>query len=465
MGRQSDLVNFSAEKVPHLQSGVLNSFPSPATELWEFSNQKFERGHPERLIEITRKKSAKEMAAEQAKSGDAEDDPTSKELSLLDSSALSRVMSMVYNMQNELNTLRATNEALWTRDLMREEQQRKDRQKLDQVMTFLSSRFSDMNFMLEDGEAGPSRPRLGKSRMIGDGVRGTEDNMDVDDWPKACEYAREMRTAATWLTRRPPAPRLNRHQSSPARHISTGSPSRRFVNLDASPEEKSESNFHSESSSPEHISTSQMKLFPSLSRKDKPTTSSSALTTYQAPPSLDLGQDILNVPLGAFLASPAGAQMLAAIGHNAGQLNNQATAAQVTEPTPTASSADSSAKLTPVAPPSPLQPIGMDLGTSAGGSDENDSAWLERFLQDQKPAKTDDAVLSEDQLEALLTQCGVPVSGGDVPAADFNPYLGGDSGVGDLDNVFDFDAGATAPMDDELDAPTSKKRKTDQRGQ
>lgn len=185
-----------AEKVPHLQSGVLNSFPSPATELWEFTNSKFERGHPERLIEITRKKSAKEMAAEHAKSGDGgaagEDDATSKELSVLDSSAMSRVMSMIYNMQNELNTLRATNEALWTRDLLREEQQRKDRQKLDQVMTFLSSRFSDMNFMLEDGDAGagPSRPRLGKSRMIGDGIRGTEDNMDIDDWPKPCKCRR-----------------------------------------------------------------------------------------------------------------------------------------------------------------------------------------------------------------------------------------------------------------------------------
>lgn len=228
-----------------------------------------------------------------------------------------------------------------------------------------------------------------------------------------------------------------------------------------------------------------MKLFPSLGRKDignKPAASSSsnALTTYQPPPSsLDLGQDILNVPLGAFLASPAGAQMLAAIGHNAGQLNSgggggSGTTAQVTEPTPTPPSGDSSAKLTPVAPPSPLNPIGMDLGASSVGSDENDSAWLERFLQDQKPAKAEDNVLSEDQLEALLTQCGVPVSGGgggggsEVPSADFNPYLGGDSGVGDLDQVFDFDAGganAIAMDDGGLDAPSSKKRKTDQREQ
>ncbi|KAJ9118420.1 hypothetical protein QFC24_006250 [Naganishia onofrii] len=57
---------YGFKEVPHLQSGVLSSVPQPTNELWQFSNPKFMRGHPELLASITRKKSAKEMAASQA---------------------------------------------------------------------------------------------------------------------------------------------------------------------------------------------------------------------------------------------------------------------------------------------------------------------------------------------------------------------------------------------------------------
>lgn len=214
------------EKVPHLQSGVLSSFPQPTNELWEFSNPKFMRGHPELLGSITRKKSAKEMAASQAAQaasskhgggggkdgdeGDHDDEdvnmehdvaavhhattsvtgkpPMAGDTSMVDPSAVNKALTVMHahtsHLEKELAELKASNELLWRQAMVSREEQIKSQKKLDGVMRFLASQFGGMAVSLaageEEGDPGGTGMdgqvsavrRLGKNRMIGDRQRG-----------------------------------------------------------------------------------------------------------------------------------------------------------------------------------------------------------------------------------------------------------------------------------------------------
>lgn len=205
------------EKVPHLQSGVLSSFPQPTNELWEFVNPKFMRGHPELLASITRKKSAKEMAASQAAhqaaansgkqgNGQKDDDehededvnmedgpthvnghqatqkpgsssaPSTGDTSIVDPSAVNKALTVMHahttHLESQLAELKASNELLWRQAMVSREEQLKSQKKLDGVMRFLASRFGGMAVGEEEGGdgAGGEVRRLGKNRMIGDGM-------------------------------------------------------------------------------------------------------------------------------------------------------------------------------------------------------------------------------------------------------------------------------------------------------
>jgi hypothetical protein len=202
-----------AEKVPHLQSGVLSSFPQPTNELWEFVNPKFMRGHPELLGSITRKKSAKEMAASQAAQAastrhgkddgeEHEDEDVNMEdgsahvngaggggtqkppisagdTSIVDPSAVNKALTVMHahttHLEAQLAELKASNELLWRQAMVSREEQLKSQKKLDGVMRFLASRFGGMAVGEEEngeGSGGGEVRRLGKNRMIGDGQEG-----------------------------------------------------------------------------------------------------------------------------------------------------------------------------------------------------------------------------------------------------------------------------------------------------
>ncbi|KAJ9122551.1 hypothetical protein QFC22_001980 [Naganishia vaughanmartiniae] len=220
--RQLNMYGF--KKVPHLQSGVLSSFPQPTNELWEFSNPKFMRGHPELLGSITRKKSAKEMAASQAanqqrghphggEADDHDDDDVNMDghetgysasttaggilhkltagvngggdTSVTDPSAVNKALTVMNqhtsHLEKQLAELKASNELLWRQAMVSREEQIKSQKKLDGVMRFLANQFGGMAVGFNADEESESlgsgtreslnNPvrRLGKSRMIGDG--------------------------------------------------------------------------------------------------------------------------------------------------------------------------------------------------------------------------------------------------------------------------------------------------------
>lgn len=220
----------SIEKVPHLQTGTLNTFPQPNNELWEFSNPKFHRDHPDWLAGITRKKSAKELAAAAALAAQGhlgEAGTPSESSSALkgetvlderrnltreveigssslgskdgaDSQSLSNAITLMKDthtsLERELAELKASNEMLWRQAMLSREEQLKSQKKLDSVMRFLAGQFGNMNMaLLEDDNENtsgsvvqPARiSRMGKGRLIGDGVNGldgspSDEDMDED---------------------------------------------------------------------------------------------------------------------------------------------------------------------------------------------------------------------------------------------------------------------------------------------
>jgi heat shock transcription factor len=216
--------------VPHLQTGTLNTFPQPNNELWEFSNPKFHRDHPDWLVGITRKKSAKELAAAAALAAQgsvgeggtgSEATPAFKGESMInerrnqvrdmefgssphvakdgpDSQSLSKAITLMKDthtsLERELAELKASNEMLWRQAMLSREEQLKSQKKLDSVMRFLAGQFGNMNMALleDDNEnasgsaAQPARiSRMGKGRLIGDGINGldgspSDEDMDED---------------------------------------------------------------------------------------------------------------------------------------------------------------------------------------------------------------------------------------------------------------------------------------------
>jgi hypothetical protein len=200
------------------------------------------RGHPELLASITRKKSAKEMAASLAAAnnssgnvkgqrGEGEEEhededvnmeggdhgnthghvnagpsvpkttaTASGDTSIVDPSAVNKALTVMHahtsHLEKQLAELKASNELLWRQAMVSREEQIKSQKKLDGVMRFLAGQFGGMAMSLagDEGEVGDGQSReavtsgrgkpvrrLGKSRMIGDGTgRGSAGTSDDD---------------------------------------------------------------------------------------------------------------------------------------------------------------------------------------------------------------------------------------------------------------------------------------------
>lgn len=113
----------------------------------------------------------------------------------VDPQSLSKAMTLMKDthtsLERELSELKASNEMLWRQAMLSREEQLKSQKKLDGVMRFLAGQFGSMNMSLleDDGEGLPSTSgvqtnriaRLGKGRMIGDGVNGAGGNASDED--------------------------------------------------------------------------------------------------------------------------------------------------------------------------------------------------------------------------------------------------------------------------------------------
>ena len=394
------------------------------------------RGHPELLASITRKKSAKEMAASQAAQAanhgarghgkaDAEDEQededvnmdghdsgvaaahangvggaapggsasvksgaTSGDTSIVDPSAVNKALTVMHahtsHLEKQLAELKASNELLWRQAMVSREEQIKSQKKLDGVMRFLANQFGGMAMALDGGgdeamdaqsreaagagRQGPVVRRLGKSRMIGDGTGRISENTSDDDamagqedghlwadldgsdkrdlWEfgddgemvkvkQSRSRVRHIGIAADESDQRPLSrPGHPRSISTPnrrsfdrlssTRNAGELSPSKRFVSLEASPEEMPNQSFDNAASD----DASRTQAGQHVGGDGQNT--SNALTTYHAGhlqnvnvQSFSLDPALLSLPLGTLLQTPAGAQLLANLSQAAADWVNQ----------------------------------------------------------------------------------------------------------------------------------------------
>lgn len=165
------------------------------------------RSHPELLGSITRKKSAKEIAAAQHAHGEHDDLGKEEDVDMdgdlrviqegkgrkedVSEASVSRALTLMHathsSLEKEMQALKSSNEMLWRQWMLSREEQMKSEKKVDSIMRFLSGQFGGMNMVELDGEGGasgvgnvattpnettPRIRRLGSQKMIGDGIRG-----------------------------------------------------------------------------------------------------------------------------------------------------------------------------------------------------------------------------------------------------------------------------------------------------
>ncbi|PHZ15097.1 uncharacterized protein RHIMIDRAFT_271316 [Rhizopus microsporus ATCC 52813] len=127
--RQLNMYDF--HKIPHLQQGVLIS-DSNSHEIWEFSNPHFQRGRPDLLILVTRKKN---------KDRDNMDGDAPSVASLADDLAL--IKKHQETIGNQLKELHRDNEILWQETLNSREKYHRHQEAIEKILLFLTAVFTN----------------------------------------------------------------------------------------------------------------------------------------------------------------------------------------------------------------------------------------------------------------------------------------------------------------------------------
>ncbi|KAI8646319.1 hypothetical protein BD408DRAFT_449829 [Parasitella parasitica] len=131
--RQLNMYDF--HKVPHLQQGVL--IAEAEHEIWEFSNPHFQRGRPDLLVLVTRKRN---------RDRDANDSETVTLSSLAqDLDALKKHHSTI---GSELNDLHRDNEILWQETLNAREKYQRHQEAIEKILQFLTAIFANDNLAI-----------------------------------------------------------------------------------------------------------------------------------------------------------------------------------------------------------------------------------------------------------------------------------------------------------------------------
>ncbi|KAI8848385.1 hypothetical protein BC829DRAFT_218199 [Chytridium lagenaria] len=141
--RQLNMYGF--HKIPHIQQGALYSDGEP--EMWEFANPHFQKGQPDLLCLVTRKKGR---------------DTDEKEVSL-DLSTVLHEMSAIkrhqFSISSDLKSIQRENQILWSETVGLRERYVRQQQMIDRIVRFLASVVSaerpvvakKRRLMLEDG--------------------------------------------------------------------------------------------------------------------------------------------------------------------------------------------------------------------------------------------------------------------------------------------------------------------------
>ncbi|KAG8789772.1 stress-responsive transcription factor hsf1 [Ceratobasidium sp. 428] len=146
--RQLNMYGF--HKVPHLQQGVLQN--STETELWQFQNPHFQRGQPDLLCLITRKKTGAntDNTLDEAQHNNAAAGPipnANQAAGPLDMTILNSSMTAIKKHQTslsaELKTLQESNQHLWNEALAARDRHKKHQDTINKILKFLASVFGN----------------------------------------------------------------------------------------------------------------------------------------------------------------------------------------------------------------------------------------------------------------------------------------------------------------------------------
>jgi heat shock transcription factor len=121
---------YDFHKVPHLQQGVL--IAESEHEIWEFSNPHFQRGRPDLLVLVTRKRNREK---------DTIDTENISMASLV--SDLSTIKKHQNSIGTDLRDLQRDNEILWQETLNAREKYQRHQEAIEKIIQFLTTIFSN----------------------------------------------------------------------------------------------------------------------------------------------------------------------------------------------------------------------------------------------------------------------------------------------------------------------------------
>ena len=131
---------YDFHKIPHLQQGVLIS--DSKHERWEFSNPNFQRGRPEMLVLVTRKRNRERGADEE-------------EVSLATLvKDISAIRQHQISISNELHSMQQDKAVLWEDTLTSREKHQRHQEIIAKILQFLTAVFSNGNNVLTPSTAG-----------------------------------------------------------------------------------------------------------------------------------------------------------------------------------------------------------------------------------------------------------------------------------------------------------------------
>lgn len=121
---------YDFHKVPHLQQGVL--IAESEHEIWEFSNPHFQRGRPDLLVLVTRKRN---------RDRDAVDNENVSLQSLVqDLAVIKKYQSTI---GTDLRSLHHDNEILWQETLSSREKYQRHQEAIEKILQFLTAIFAN----------------------------------------------------------------------------------------------------------------------------------------------------------------------------------------------------------------------------------------------------------------------------------------------------------------------------------
>lgn len=140
---------YGFHKIPHPQQGALRT--SSETEFWNFEHPSFQRGQPDLLCLITRKRQAErdDVLQPQAKDTLLTSGPTNTNPNtVMDINAVLNGIAAIKRHQTtisaDLNDLKAANQHLWQEALAARERHKKHQDTIDRIIKFLGGVFGNV---------------------------------------------------------------------------------------------------------------------------------------------------------------------------------------------------------------------------------------------------------------------------------------------------------------------------------